>query len=157
MVRLNPIYTEAARQNPLDGTPLGAADKGSSAGFLQPNPPRMLPLSESQLEAWHQVRGKIQDVHLLILSCLTHNGPSCIRLVARELNIETSTISARMHDLKKLGLIEPVMEADGNGGIKQKRMRYTVRGKNSSGDAWQARQDWKEFLNHVQGYPGLLL
>ncbi|HEY3874797.1 MAG TPA: winged helix-turn-helix domain-containing protein [Candidatus Kapabacteria bacterium] len=151
--RPNPTYTEAARQNALAGTPLEAMDVGSSVGYLQPLPPCMLRLSESQLEAWHKVRGKIQDVHLLILSCLTNNGPSCIRLVARELNIETSSISARMFDLKKLGLIEPVMNADG----KQKRLHYEVRGQNSSGDAWQARADWKQFIQLVQGYPGILL
>ena len=148
--RPNDLYTEAARLDPMAGLPLGTADVGTSAGYLQPSPPRMLRLSESQLEAWQQVRGKIQDVHLLILSVLSNNGPSCIRLVARELHIETSTISARMFDLKKLGLIEPVMNADG----KQKRLYYEVRGRGSSGDAWQARADWKEFLKQVQGYLG---
>jgi DNA-binding MarR family transcriptional regulator len=151
--RPNPTYTEAVRLDALAHTPLGEDDFGQSSGYLQPSPPRMLRLSESQLEAWHKVRGKIQDVHLLILSVLTRCGEGCIRSVHDETGIETSTISARMFDLKKLGLIEPVMQADGT----QKRIQYTVRGKNSSGDAWKARDDWKEFLKHVQGYLGILL
>jgi DNA-binding MarR family transcriptional regulator len=146
--RLNPDYTEAARKDALAGTPLMGTE-----GFLQPSPPRTLRLSESQLDAWHQVRGKIQDVHLLILSVLTRCGEGCIRSVHDETGIETSTISARMHDLKRMGLIEPIMLPNG----KQKRMHYTVRGKNSSGDAWQAREDWKQFIKNVQGYPGILL
>lgn len=151
--RLNPTYTEAAQRDPLAGTPLGATDVKASVGYLHPDPPRMLRLSESQLEAWHQVRGKIQDVHLLILSVLTRCGEGCIRSVHDETGIETSTISARMFDLKKLGLIQPVMDASG----KQKRIHYTVRGRSSSGDAWEAREDWKEFIKNVQGYPGILL
>ena len=136
--------------DPLSGTPLHS---GAEANYLQPSPPRSIPLSQSQLEAWHKIRGKLQDIHLLILSCLTNMGPSCIRLIADELHIETSTISARMFDLKKLGLIEPHLDVNG----KQVRLRYMVRGENSSGSAWQAREDWKEFLNHIQGYPGILL
>jgi DNA-binding MarR family transcriptional regulator len=152
--RPNPTYALAVRLDPLAGTPLRATDITGSVGYLQPSPPRMIGLSQSQLEAWHKIRGRIQDVHLLILSCLANGGPSCIRLVSRELDIETSTISARMFDLKKLGLIEPVMEPDGE---TQQRIQYTVRGLNSSGSAWQARADWKDFLKQVQGYPGILL
>lgn len=149
--RPNDLYTEAARRDPFAGTPLGASEL--SEGYLQPAPPRTLRLSESQLEAWQKVREKLQDVHLLILSVLTRCGEGCIRTVHDETGIETSTVSARMFDLKKLGLIEPVMLPDG----KQKRISYVIRGKNSSGDAWQARADWKEFLKNVQGYPGMLL
>ena len=151
--RLNPTYTEAVRLDALAHTPLGAT-ANQRCGYLQPSPPRMLHLSESQLEAWQKVRGKIQDVHLLILSVLTRCGEGCIRSVHDETGIETSTISARMFDLKKLGLIEPVLEPDGK---TQKRLQYLVRGRNGSGDAWKARDDWKDFLKQVQGYPGILL
>lgn len=149
--RLNPDYAEAVIEDALALTPLGATSQ--EVALLEPSPPRTLRLSESQLEAWHKVRGKIQDVHLLILSVLARCGEGCIRSVHNETGIETSTVSARMHDLKRMGLIEPVMNADG----KQKRLQYQVRGKNSSGDAWQAREDWKQFIKNVQGYPGILL
>lgn len=105
-----------------------------------------LVLTDSQREAWRTVRGALTAARRHVLICIAEIGPASIRSVAHELNWETSTVSARMNELKKLGLIEPAFGPDG----KQLRTEHIVRGTVTHGSCWQARKDWKDFLGIMQ-------
>jgi hypothetical protein len=103
LARLNPRFRVAVKEQPLAGTPL------FEEAVQQPSmtPPRFVRQSVTQLVAWKAIQARTGKMQQDVLIAISDHQPCTAQKIGRWLGRPTSTITARIKELRdELGLIE---------------------------------------------------